>query len=160
MKKQIKIMFMCLGNIIRSPLLHYLLEKRLEEEGLQGKIVVDSCALTSFHVGKDMDPRMRHLAEREGHPLPKHKAKLFKPEMLKECDYLFVVTKEILEVVQETATKEEVKKILLATHFSPEYLDKDIGDPYYGGSDYFLKIFRMVDAVVDDLVIEFKKRIA
>lgn len=104
-----------------------------------------------------MDPRIRASAEKEGMTFQKHKAKLFRKEMLKHYDYVFVVTKELVEKLQKSASSEEQKKILLATHLSSTYAGKDIPDPYYGGEELFDEVFSMIHTVVDEILLELKK---
>ena len=152
-----KILFVCIGNICRSPLLHHLLKKKLELEGVGDQIVVDSCGISAWHVGEDMDERMRLAAKQKGHNFELHKAKLFQREMLQEYDYIFVVTKELLDHLSQKASSGEKSKILMATHFSPSFKNEEIPDPYYGGQSHFDEIYQMIDTIVDETLAALKK---
>lgn len=154
-----KILFVCLGNICRSPALHHLMKKKIEDNGDSEILEVDSCAISSWNLGDDVDPRMLKEAEKQGALFPKHKAKLFKKKFYKEYDYIFVVTEEIRDHLKQSATKAEAKKVLLATHFSSTYKGKEIPDPYYGSQTDFKKVYKMIETVVDETFLQLKKQL-
>lgn len=154
-----KIMFICLGNICRSPLLHHLLKFKLKNLGISDRVEIDSCGTTAWNLGDDMNPRVRAEAKKRGFKFGEHRAKLFQDEMLAEYDYIFVVTPELMEVVKEHASEGEKEKVLLATHFSSKHKEMAIPDPYYGDDDLVEKVFQMIQSVVDDLAEKLQKEL-
>jgi len=157
MLPNMKILFVCVGNICRSPLLHHLLKHKLKNGALKNSIEVDSCGISSWNLGEDMDERMRKSAEERGISFDKHVAKVFRSEMFQKYDYIFVVTNEILDHLQKVATSEEKKKVLLATAFSQTHQGEEIPDPYFGGQSHFDEIYEMIDTVIDETIIRLKK---
>ena len=79
--------------------------------------------------------------------------------MFADYDYIFVVTKNILNTLSKGATAEERKKIFLATHFSCIYKDQDIPDPYHGDESHFEEVFTMSATLVDEIFLELKKHL-
>lgn len=159
-ERRLKVLFVCLGNICRSPVLHHILKQKVEKEGLSTVIEVDSSAVESWNIGDDIDPRMREAALKNGYQFPSHKAKLFKASMLSQYDYIFVVTNEIIDRIKKAAKPEERKKILLATHYSKTHKGKEIQDPYYGDQKLFEEVFQMIDEVIDETLVALKKELS
>lgn len=133
----INIVFVCLGNICRSPALAAVFQKLVEERGLSEKFYIDSCGVEDTFLGAPADQRMRLAAKKRGIAL-NHKAQLFEDSFFAVFDYIFVVNKEVLQLLSSRAPSPEMRaKIHLATHYSSRYRDQEIPDPYYGDADAF-----------------------
>ena len=132
--KPIKILFICLGNICRSPALEATLRSMIKEKGLQDKIQVDSCAYTSWFLDSKADPAMIEAALARGIHIDS-RAKLFTKDYFAKFDYIFAVDKRLMLMLKSLApTKKMAIKVHLATEFSQLYPNEDIQDPY-GGTD-------------------------
>ena len=134
----ISVLFVCAGNICRSPALQACFEKRASEE----EFYVDSCGISSSFLGADPDRRMQEVANKRGIIL-KHKAKVFQDSYIDQFDYIIVATHEICEYLNRTFPKSG--KIFLATEFSSHYNGKDIPDPYYDKAKGFEVVFDYVE---------------
>ena len=155
----IRILFVCVGNICRSPAMHHLMKKKIEERGFTHLIEVDSAAISNWNTGDEMSEKMREAAKKQGFFFGKHKAKTFARSMYQEYDYIFVVTQEILNHLREEATtEEEKKKVLLATTFSSTYAGKEIPDPYRHGQEDYDEVFNMIHTVIDELLEKLTKK--
>lgn len=135
--RPVAVLFVCVGNICRSPCLEAVMQQMIEEKGLTKKIFVDSCAISSYHVGCKADHRMRHHARQKGVEID-HIAKIFDPVFLDAFDYIFAVDNEVKEYLLSHSTQENAHKIHLATAFSEYYRMDEIPDPYYGDGNGFL----------------------
>ena len=135
--RPIGVLFVCVGNICRSPCLEAILRQMIEEKGLTKEVFVDSCAISSYHAGCRADHRMRHHARQRGIEID-HVAKVFDPAFLEEFDYIFAVDSEVKEYLLSHSTKGNARKIYLATAFSEYYSMDEIPDPYYGDGNGFL----------------------
>ena len=138
----ISILFVCLGNICRSPALEASLKKLIQEKNLTEKVFVDSCAVTPSFLGAPADPRMVAAAGKRGVHI-EHKAKLFEEEYFKAFDYIFASDHEVLKMLQQMAPENEKGKLHLATEYSTAFKDKDLPDPYFDGESRFETIMDM-----------------
>lgn len=122
----ISVLFVCMGNICRSPALAATLEALAKKKGLS--LHVDSCGMGAWFVGKDADPRMCEELAKRGIDV-KHKARALENSDFEIFDYIFAVTKGMTEELQGLSPKS--KNISLVTDFSEKYRGQDIPDPYF-----------------------------
>ena len=130
------ILFVCMGNICRSPALQATLET------LSDEFHVESCGMGSWFLGEEADKRMRHAAHSRVIEI-NHKAQIFQQSFFEIFDYIFAVDQNILDELQSMAPNKS--KIYLATHFSEKYKDQDIPDPYYLGNAGFEHVMDMIE---------------
>lgn len=128
-KKEIRVLFVCLGNICRSPAAEGIL-KHLLQEVPDLKVYVESCGLDQWHVGRSPDARMTAKAASRGFYL-EGKAQLFDPSFFHAFDYILAADQEVLQTLYDYAQPHHKSKIYLMTHFSTLYKGKDVPDPYY-----------------------------
>lgn len=145
--KQTKILFVCMGNICRSPALAATFKKLAADQGVADKFVVDSCGLTSWFLGQAADARIVAAAEKLQIPVA-HRSHILEDGYFQLFDFILATDKEILRALQALAPNPQAKaKIHLATHFSKRFPDQNINDPYYEGGSAFGKVMEMaVDA--------------
>jgi protein-tyrosine phosphatase len=130
------VLFVCVGNICRSPCLEAVMKQMIKEKGLSQEVFVDSCAISSYHIGCKADHRMRLHAKQKGIEID-HIAKMFDPVFLDAFDYIFAVDNEVKKHLLSHSTPKNKHKIYLATAFSKQYPFEEIPDPYYGGEKGF-----------------------
>lgn len=140
----LSILFICLGNICRSPALQGTLRHLALQKGLE--LNIDSCGLGWFHLGEHPDPRAFEAAKKRGILLD-HRAQQFSEADLDTFDYLFAVDSDVAEQIKLHAKTEAQKaKVHLATAFSRKYKNQPIPDPYYMGLSGFEQ---MMDLAID-----------
>ena len=147
----ISILFVCLGNICRSPALAATMQKAIQENNLAEKVFVDSCAVTPCFLGAPADPRMVAAAHKRGVHI-EHKAKIFEESYFKVFDYIFASDREVLKILQSMAPDSEKGKLHLATEFSSAYKDKDLPDPYFDGESRFELIMDMSQEIAQSIL--------
>ena len=153
------VLFVCLGNICRSPLAEGVLAQRLEAAGLAGRVRVDSAGTGAWHAGQAPDTRSVAVARENGIELVGH-ARRVRLEDFFEFDYVLAMDRSNLHDLQDLESGSGSDAIVrLFLDFDPEQNeDPDVPDPYYGGSDGFDGVFRMIDrtcaALVDRLAQE------
>ncbi|MBM3202036.1 MAG: low molecular weight phosphotyrosine protein phosphatase [Chlamydiae bacterium] len=141
-----KVLFVCLGNICRSPAQQYISTQLAKNS----EFIFDSCAVSNWNSGDEMDPSMRRVLEKRGYSLPKHQAKVFQREYFQEFDYIFAATEEIYEFLSSHAKKNERERIYLATHFSDSYRGMEIPDPYAKGDKDFEQVVTMIEEIAKE----------
>lgn len=159
MKHDVSVLFVCLGNICRSPLAEGILAHRLEEEGLSDRVRVDSAGTGAWHQGEPPDPRSTEVAMRHGVVL-RGPARRVRAEDFHEFDYIFAMDRSNLRDLRQLEPERDGGALLtLFSDFDPcQDGELDVPDPYYGGADGFELMFEIIDrscaAFVDHLLSE------
>ena len=158
-KHDVSVLFVCLGNICRSPLGEGVLAHRLEEEDLSDRVRVDSAGTGAWHLGEPPDPRSVEVAMRHGIAL-RGQARSVSVEDFHEFDYIFAMDRTNLRDLRYLEGEGEGgARLSLFREFDPyQDRDLDVPDPYYGGPDGFDLMFDMVDrtcaAFIEHLISE------
>ncbi len=148
-----RILFVCLGNIIRSPLAEGLFRHLAAERGVADKYEVDSAGLGAWHVGEPPDPRMRKTAAKHGVHYT-HTARQFRRDDFRNFDLILVMDYDnyagLLAMMPEP---EEKAKIHYLREFDPQGgPEAEVPDPYYGGMDGFEQVYQIVERSVRGLL--------
>ena len=141
-----RIIFVCEGNIIRSPLARNLFQFLVEEQGLSDKYELDSAGTSAYHVGEQPDSRMREVARARGIQYS-GKSRQFKREDLDEFDLIVAMDKSNRQLLNVWAkTPEQQKKIHMMREYDPEgNADQNVPDPYYyPGLKGFEEVFEII----------------
>lgn len=149
-----RILFVCLGNICRSPAGESVLKKLAEERRLP--IDVDSAGLGTWHLGKGPDKRMILEASQRGYQLS-GVARSFGEEDFTSFDYIFAADQEIYSgLTSRASSQDDLAKIHLMSSFDQSYLNQDVPDPFYGEQSDFASSLTMIEsncqAILDHLI--------
>ncbi|TXI42321.1 MAG: low molecular weight phosphotyrosine protein phosphatase [Nitrosomonas sp.] len=140
-----KILFVCLGNICRSPAAAGILADLIKDHPADKDFVIDSCAIGDWHIGEKVDSRMQAAALSRGVVLP-GRAKLFMSSYFDDFDYIFAVDQSVLHELHHLAkTPQHKAKVHLFTAFSLGYHNQDVPDPYYGGDSGFELVLDIIE---------------
>jgi protein-tyrosine phosphatase len=152
-----RIMFVCSGNICRSPLVHRLFERQARARGLDHLIEVESSGTDNYHAGDEADSRMRATAKKHGWSLS-HRARQLQPQDLFEYDIIFAMDQGHLRRLQQMQRSGGDCNVILFRAFDPREdaaNPGDVPDPYYGGPEGFEHVYEIVertsDAILDAL---------
>lgn len=157
----IKVLFVCLGNICRSPLAEGLLLKKIQENKLSGSISVDSCGTSDFHIGELPDERTLDNAKQNGLVL-KHRGRQFTHDDFKHFHKILVMDGSNQQNVLKLAkTKEDVEKVRMIRYYEVDQKMKniDVPDPYYGGEKGFQEVYDILDRATDQLLLELQNEL-
>ncbi len=137
-KSPTKILFVCLGNICRSPAAEGVMEKLVEERGLADRFVIDSAGLGAWHIGDLPDSRMRSAAYKRGYNLT-HRARQISARDFRDFDLIIGMDDANVNALRRLAPNSELaKKIRLMTEFSTiRPRPATVPDPYYGTAKDF-----------------------
>lgn len=150
---KIRVMFVCLGNICRSPLAAVVFRDAVRKAGLEDRIEVHSSGTGDWHVGEPADRRMRRTAERYGLSLEAHRGRQFAREDLAAYDHVFVMDKSNLhDVLFLDADDQYGHRVRLFREFDPEPGDYQVPDPYYGGERGFDEVYAIVSRTSERLL--------
>ena len=135
-----KILFVCLGNICRSPAAEGVMRQMVEERGMSDRILVDSAGIGSWHVGEGPDRRMCKHAMQRGYDLTSLRARQFGPDDFLKFDYIVVMDEENYhDVLRRMPSDDDYsRKVLRMKSFFHDYKGQStVPDPYYGGAAGF-----------------------
>ncbi len=140
-----KILFVCMGNICRSPAAEGVLRQKLREAGLDQKVTVDSAGTIDFHIGKLPDSRMRQAAKKRGLILDHH-ARQVNAEDLERFDLILVMDRDNLKNVKSLDRNEKfATKIKLFCEFCTQHTETEVPDPYHGGPEGFELVLDLLE---------------
>jgi protein-tyrosine phosphatase len=139
----VRVLFVCLGNICRSPAAEGVFLHLVHESGLGDQFVVDSAGTGAWHEGERADPRMRAAAEQRGVTLASTARQVSKPDF-RHFDHIFAMDASNLSTLRRLAPPEHREKIRLFRDFDPDAPGADVPDPYYGGHEGFEEVLDIV----------------
>lgn len=149
------VLFVCLGNICRSPAAEGILRHLARKEGID--IHVESCGLGDWHTGNLPDERMREASQNRGFTLSSRAQKI-KPEFFDSFDFIFVADQKVLNELYKYAEKPEHKaKMHYMTHFSSAFKGEEVPDPYYEGEAGFERVLDMLEDSCEGIITHLKK---
>ncbi len=149
----VRVQFVCLGNICRSPLAEAVFREQVQHAELEDHFEIESSGTGKWHVGDKADGRMRKTARKHDLSLEAHTASQFAPGDLEAYDHIFVMDKSNLNDVLYLDEDDQYNgKVRLFREFDPEPGDFQVPDPYYGSGDGFEKVYRIVERTSEVLL--------
>jgi protein-tyrosine phosphatase len=156
-----RLLFVCMGNICRSPTAEGVMRHLLREEGLEDEITIDSAGTGAWHVGNPPDRRATAAAAARGIVL-EGAARQVRPSDFDDYDLLLVADRENLADLRAIAPGEAARaKVRLLREFDPASEgapDLDVPDPYYGGERGFEDVLDLVERACRGLLDDLKSR--
>ena len=155
--KKTRVLFVCLGNICRSPAANGVMEKMVAEQGLEDKFVIDSAGTYGGHAGELPDPRMRVAASRRGYNLT-HRSRKFREQDYHDFDMIIVMDDSNYENVARLAPERKyIDKVYRFVEFSKNHPDWSyVPDPYYEGHEGFELVLDILEDGCSELINRLK----
>lgn len=158
-KGPVRISFVCLGNICRSPTAEAVMRHLVREAGLQDCVVIDSAGTGDWHVGEPRDRRSSAVGRRRGIPLA-GRARQFVPADFERFDYVLAMDGQNLDNLRRLAPDAAARaKVRLLRSFDPRSPQgADVPDPYFGGDRGFDEVFDICEAACRGLLADLRAR--
>ena len=154
-----RVLFVCMGNICRSPTAQGVFRKLLEVQGLDGLIETDSAGTHGYHVGEPPDQRAQETAARRGIDLSDLRARRVDPEDFDSFDYVLVMDRDNYRSLSAICPPDHRRKLMLFMDFAPNLQTLEVPDPYYGAAGGFEQVFDMVEAAAEGLLNDIRQRL-
>lgn len=148
------ILFVCLGNICRSPTGEGVLQSIVDQQGISEKISIDSAGTIGYHDGKPADSRMRAAAKNRGYELLSRSRKIIYSD-LETFDLVIAMDRENLQDIQAIHPEPSATIKLLSSYLGDDW-PSDVPDPYYGGEAGFEYVLDMIEAACPNIIAELE----
>lgn len=154
---EISVLFVCMGNICRSPTAEGVFRKVVRDANLHDLILVDSAGTHAYHIDEPPDRRARAAAERRGFSLEDIRARRVSSEDFERFDYILAMDEDNLSILRESAPEHHQHKIRLFLEFSDSAPVLEVPDPYYGGTSGFERVLDLVEEASRGLLEALKR---
>ena len=151
-----EILFVCLGNICRSPLAEAIFNHKVEKKGFADRFKADSAGTSNYHIGEPPDKRTISNALKNGVTI-QHRGRQVKVMDFEHYDYVFAMDNSNLESITRLSNGSARAKIDLIRTYDPVSKGGEVPDPYYGGEKGFQEVFEMLDRTIEHLITELTK---
>jgi protein-tyrosine phosphatase len=157
--KKTSILFVCMGNICRSPTAEGVFRDKIRQAGLTASVQIDSAGTHGYHIGNPPDPRAQEAARKRGYDLSDLRGRQVSTKDFEHFDYVLAMDKDNLTLLQEQCPDHLQHKVRRLLSFSRRYPNLDVPDPYYGGRSGFDMVLDMVEDAADGLIKEITQNL-
>jgi protein-tyrosine phosphatase len=153
------VLFVCMGNICRSPMAEGTFRHHVRLAGLAEQIDCDSAGTHDYHVGDPPDPRAQLAASRRGYDLSAQRARQVKASDFGEFDYVLAMDKTNLRALERLCPSQYAHKVKFFMDFGADASAREVPDPYSGGPEEFEQVLDMVEQAAQGLLHHLRARI-
>ena len=154
--KIVKVLFVCMGNICRSPSAEAVMNAYIKREGLQDKIICDSAGTIAYHAGEPADRRMQEHAIKRNYDLTSISRQII-PEDFKDFDYVVGMDDDNMKNMKSFLPDEKfANRVSKMTNYCTSKNPGKVPDPYYGGYEGFEQVIDLLEDACEGLLIKIR----
>jgi protein-tyrosine phosphatase len=154
----VNILFVCMGNICRSPTAQGVFEYLVENEQLSGRISTESAGTHAYHIGEKPDKRATAAAMKRGVDLSTQRARRVSAEDFEAFDYVLAMDRSNYEDLAAICPPEHLPKLRMFLEFSPDLEVVEVPDPYYGGATGFERVLDLIEQAAEALLADIRQQ--
>ena len=154
----VRVLFICMGNICRSPTAQGVFTQLLKQEGLEHLIDVDSAGTHAYHIGEPPDVRAQQSAGKRGIDISHLRARRVEETDFERFDYVLAMDRENYSLLETLCEEPHRSKLRLFLEFAPHLREDEVPDPYYGGASGFERVLDMIEAASQGLLEDIRQR--
>ena len=155
----VKVLFVCMGNICRSPTAEGVLRRKLRDNELAGRVEVASAGTHGYHVGEAPDQRTQRAAARRGYDLSAIRARKIAAQDFEYFDLILAMDRNSLEALHRVGARERHDRLGLFMAYAGNFDDDEVPDPYYGLGQGFDLVLDMVEDATNGLIAVIRQRL-
>ena len=152
----VKVLFVCMGNICRSPTAEAVFRAKVEDAGLARQIHIDSAGTHDFHIGKAPDARTQLAALQRGYDLSALRGRQVSKQDFVDFDFVLAMDHANLAILQHIRPPNVTGHLGLFLAFARHHDDREVPDPYYGGTSGFEQVLNMVEDAATGLLLDLR----
>lgn len=153
-----RILFVCMGNICRSPTAEGVTRTLAERQGLAEVFEFDSAGTHGYHIGNPPDQRARQSAAERGYDLSALKARQVNEFDFVRFDHILAMDRDNLALLQQACPEQHQGKLRLFLEFAANFAEDEVPDPYYGGPEGFARVLDLVEDAANGLLNQLAKK--
>jgi len=154
---KIRVLFVCMGNICRSPTAEAVFRRTVDKAGLGDTIECDSAGTHDYHIGEPPDQRAQLAASRRGYDMSNLRGRKVAPTDFERFDYVVAMDRRNFSLLENLCPPEYAGKLKLYCDFDDNFAGCEVPDPYYGGAHGFEQVLDMIEAVSASLVTRLRE---
>ena len=156
--KKTSVLFVCMGNICRSPTAEGVFRAQAIAAGLEPTLFIDSAGTHAYHVGAEPDTRSQHYATKRGYDLSRQRARQVNANDFAQFDYLLAMDKDNLALLQAACPPEHRHKLSLFMQYASNSFAEEVPDPYHGGARGFDIVLDYIEDASQGLIDVLRKK--
>lgn len=157
MKNKVSVLFVCMGNICRSPTAEVVFRHYVENAGLSESILIDSAGTHDYHIGHAPDLRSQQAAEQRGYDMSGLRGRQVASSDFERFDYVLAMDRANLAILQYLAPRGCKKQLGLFLEYARHCSAREVPDPYYGGEQGFEHVLDMVEDAAQGLLLHIRQ---
>ena len=158
MNNKVSVLFVCMGNICRSPTAEVVFRHYVDNAGLSESILIDSAGTHDYHIGHAADLRSQHAAQQRGYDMSSLRGRQVEEGDFHRFDYVLAMDKANLAILQRLAPRVGDAQVRLFLEYARHHAEREVPDPYYGGADGFERVLDMVEDAAEGLLQHIRQR--
>ncbi|MBC8043808.1 MAG: low molecular weight phosphotyrosine protein phosphatase [Rhizobacter sp.] len=158
MHKTVRVLFVCMGNICRSPTAEAMFRRLVQTNGLESRITIDSAGTHAYHIGDPPDRRSVAAAAKRGLDLSSLRGRVVSDDDFETFDYLVAMDAENLQLLLARCPEKHQSKLHLFMDYAPQFGRNDVPDPYYQNAAAFDLVLELTEAASQGLLTEIVRR--
>ena len=156
--KKYRVLFVCMGNICRSPTAEAVFRHQVEQAGLAEQILIDSAGTHDYHIGDPPDARTQRAAKLRGYDMSQLRGRQVVAGDFYRFDYVLAMDEANLDLLKRLRPRDAQSHLGLFLEFAERHADKEVPDPYYGGADGFERVLDMVEDAAAGLLRQIRAK--
>jgi protein-tyrosine phosphatase len=154
----VKVLFVCMGNICRSPTAEAVFRAKVEAAGLSEYIQIDSAGTHDYHIGSQPDNRTQIAAKQRGYDLSALRGRQVTAQDFQNFDYVLAMDLANLTILQHLRPADANSHLGLFLAYARSHSQREVPDPYYGGVSGFERVLDMVEDAAEGLLVHLRKQ--